>query len=170
MAISLKVSDVMKGITPNPEYEGFATNDDYILAIKTEESQASENDYIVLQTGVTGHEASLNPVTTDSQYIRTGLVTTKTGTQRTLTISGERYEGDAFQDFCMSHAIKFGHGSAVVVPYIYFCMLTGKGEKGNAALIVSDDQTGEAGSNAGFSAELRSTSTPSEYTYQAPSE
>lgn len=167
MATTVKVSDVMAGHTPSPSYAGFATNDDFVLAIQIDEEQATEKDYIVVQTGVTGHEASLNPVTTDSQYIRTGLVTTKTGTQRTFAISGERYEGDAFQDFCMSHKIKFGHGSEVVVPYVYFSMLTGKGEKGTAALIVSDDQTGEAGSNAGFSAELRSTTTPTEYTYSA---
>lgn len=168
MATEITVSGVMAGHTPSSSYDGFETNDDFVLAVQTDpEAQTAEEDYIVVQTGVTGHEASLNPVTTDSQYIRTGLVTTKTGTQRTFAISGERYAGDTFQDFCMSHAIKFGHGSTVVVKYVYFSMLTGKGEKGTAALIVSDDQTGEAGSNAGFSAELRSTSTPSEYTYSA---
>ena len=168
MATSITVSSLMAGKTPSSSYDGFETNDDFVLAIQTEaETQTDPDDYIVVQTGITGHEASLNPVTTDAQYIRTGQVTTKTGTQRTFSISGERHAGDAFQDFCMSHKIKYGHGSAVVVPYVYFSMLTGKGEQGTAALIVSDDQTGEAGSNAGFSAELRSTAEPTEYTYSA---
>ena len=163
----MKVSEIMEGITPNAEYSGFATNDDFILAVKTEDSQTKETDYTVVQGGVTSHEAALNPQSTDAQYIRTGLVSTKTGTQRTFAVSGERLEGDAFQEFCLSHKIKFGHGSAVVVPYVYFSMLTGKGEKGNVALIVNDDQTGEAGSNAGFSADLKATATPTEYTYSA---
>lgn len=162
----MKVSELMAGITPKPDYEGFATNDDFVLAVKIGEA-TEEADYTVVQTGITSHEAALNPQTTDSQYIRTGLVTTKTGTQRSFAVSGERYEGDAFQGFCMSHAIKFGRGNEVVVPYVYFSMLTGKGEKGAVAIIVNDDQTGEAGANAGFSADLKSTSTPTEYTYSA---
>lgn len=163
----MKVSEVMAGITPSESYAGFATNDDFILAIQTETSQATEKDYTVVQGGVTAHEAALNPQTTDTQYLRTGLTTTKTGNQRTFAISGERMEGDAFQEFALSNKIKFGHGSTVVVPYVYFCMLTGKGEKGTAALIVNDDQTGEAGTNAGFSADLKATATPAEYTYTA---
>ena len=164
----MKVSELMNGITPKTDYEGFATNDDFVLAVKTSDDQTTENDFTVVQTGITSHEAALNPQSTDSQYIRTGLVTVKTGTQRTFAISGERYEGDPFQDYCLSHKLKFGHGSEVITDYVYFSMLTGKGEKGTASLVVNDDQTGDAGSNAGFSADLKSTTTPAEYTYTAP--
>lgn len=163
----MKVSELMAGVTPSPEFAGIETNDDFVLAIQTDAEQATEKDYTVVQSGVTSHAASLNPQTADSQYIRTGLVTTKTGTQRSFAIAGDRFAGDDFQDFCMSHAIKFGKGSKIVVPYVYFSMLTGKGEKGTAALIVNDDQTGDAGSNASFSADLKSTAEPIEYTYSA---
>ncbi|MGN0975887.1 MAG: phage tail tube protein [Gemmiger sp.] len=163
----MKVSELMKGITPDPTFEGFATNDDFVLAVKTEADQTTPNDYTVVQLGVTGHEGSLNPETSDNQYIRTGKVTTKTGVQRKFAISGDRYEGDDFQDYCMSHKIKFGHGQEVVTDYVYFSMLTGKGEKGKVTVIVNEDQTGEAGSNAGFSVDLTGTHTPTEYTYTA---
>lgn len=166
----MKVSELMAGITPSASFAGVETNDDFVLAIKTEESQTTEKDYTVVQAGITSHEASLNPQTSDSQYIRTGLVTTKTGTQRNFAISGDRYAGDEFQDFCMSHAIKFGKGAKVVVPYVYFSMLTGKGEKGKAALIVNGDQSGDAGSNASFSADLKSTAEPAEFTYTVSEE
>ena len=164
----MKVSEVMQGKTPNPEFEGFATNDDFILAIQTEaESQTTEKDYTVVQKGVTSHEASLDAETDDKQYIRTGKVTTKTGTARTFSVSGDRYVGDPFQDFCNDLKIKFGTGNAVVVPYVYFCILTGKGEKGKVSVIVNEDQTGDAGENAGFSVDLTAQGTPEEYTYNA---
>lgn len=157
----------MAGITPNPEYAGIATNDDFLLAIKTEEGQATEKDYTVVQGGVTSHEATLNAETSDSQYIRTGKVTTKTSTQRQFSVSGDRMEGDDFQKFCLSNKIKYGHGQGVVVPYIYFSMLTGVGEKGNVSIVVNEDQTGEAGENAGFAVDLMAQGTPEDYTYNA---
>ena len=41
--------------------------------------------------GIAGLDAQLNPVTQDKQYIRAGQSTTKTGTQRSFTVSGDRY-------------------------------------------------------------------------------
>lgn len=162
------VSELMADITPSAEFAGIATNDDFVLAVKTSTEAADPKAYTVVQQGIISHEAGLNPQTKDSQYLRTGLVSTKTGNQRIFTISGDRYIGDKFQDFCLSHTIKFGIGSKVIVDYVYFDMLTGKGEQGKAALIVNDDQTGEAGANASFAAELRAIGTPTEYTYAAP--
>ena len=76
-------------------------------------------------------------------------------------------EGDPFQAFVMSNKIKFGHGQSVVVPYVYFSMLTGIGEKGKVSIIVNEDQSGEAGENAGFAADLMAVGTPEDYTYSA---
>lgn len=163
-----KVSEIMAGVTPDPEYEGIATNDDFILAIQTDESsQTTEKDYIVVQGGVTSHEATLNAEQAESQYIRTGKVTTKTTTQRQFAVSGDRMEGDPFQKFVLDNKIKYGHGQKVVVNYVYFSMLTGIGEKGKVSIIVNEDQTGEAGENASFSVDLMGVGTPENYTYSA---
>ena len=42
----------------------------------------------------------------------------------------------------LSHAIKYGTGQAVIKPYVYFNMLTGKGERGNISIAVEDDLSG----------------------------
>ena len=165
----MKLSELMAEITPSPEFEGFATNDDFVLAVNTAGSSGAgtPGDFVVVQVGVSGHEASLEAETDEKQYIRTGKVTTKTGTQRTFSVSGDRYHGDAFQDWAMSLPIMFGHGTAVVAEYVYFSMLTGKGEKGKVSVVVQEDQTGDAGENAGFSVDLMGQGTPEEYTYAA---
>ena len=100
-----------------------------------------------------------------TQYIRTGNTTDKTGTQRTLAVNGDRCVGDAFQDFVLSHKIKYGTGSDVIVPYIYFSLRTGKGEKGSAAIIVTSDVGGAAGSKATFACDVKATGTPDEFDY-----
>lgn len=167
----MKLSELMNGKTPSADYEGFATNDDFVLAVRTTRPTAGAavavGDYSVVQVGVTSHEATLEPETSDSQYIRTGKVTLKTGVQRQFAVSGDRYEGDDFQGWCMSHEVKFGHGQSVVTDYVYFSLLTGKGEKGTVSVIVNEDQTGDAGDNAGFSVDLTCTDIPAEYTYAA---
>ena len=47
----MKLSVLMTGYTPNPAYEGFATNDDYVLAINTGEA-TKEADYEGVEMGV----------------------------------------------------------------------------------------------------------------------
>ena len=164
----MKVSELMAGYTPSPEFAGLATNDDWVLAVGIGEEVTDENDYTVVQQGVSGLDPQLNPVTQDSQYIRTGLSTSKTGTQRTFAITGDRYIGDAFQDYCFGLDIAHGVGQKVVVPYVYFSILTGKGETGTASIIVNSDGGGNAGENSAISIDLRSVGTaPTAYTYSA---
>ena len=93
------------------------------------------------------------------------FVTTKGSVQRTLSIQGDRYVGDAFQDFLLSHKIAFGSGQSVVVPYVYFSLRTGKGEKGEGALILTSDVGGSAGANATFAADFKGIGTPAEFDY-----
>lgn len=164
----MKVSALMSGKTPSPEYAGVATADDFVLAIDTA-STASEspNDYVVVQGGITSVDAQINPESEDKTYIRNGKVTTKTATQRTFSVSGDRMHGDDFQDFAFGHAIKFGTGQAVIKPYVYFSILTGKGEKGEAAIIVNSDGSGDAGASATVDIEVRATKAPTEYTYSS---
>lgn len=166
----MKLSDLMKDHTPKTDYEGYVTNDDYVLAVDCSEAGTGANpgDYAVVQMGVTGLDSQMNPVTQDKQYIRAGQSTTKTGTQRSFAISGDRYVGDDFQDFALSHKVKYGTGSTVIRDYVYFCVLNGKGEKGKASIIVNSDGAGDAGESAEIDIEIKKAGDqPTEYTYSA---
>jgi len=163
----MKLSELMAGKTPSTVYEGFATNDDFVLAIDTAGTATAVGEYAAVQVGVTHHEASINSDTSDSRYIRTGKITTKTGAQRTFSVEGERYIGDDFQDWALSRTTMFGTGNAVIRKYVYFNVLTGEGEQGSLTIVVNDTQSGDAGEHSGFSIDMTSTETPTEYTYTA---
>ena len=166
----MKLSDLMKDHTPKADFEGFVTNDDFVLAVDcTAKGDATDvSEYAVAQLGVTGLDANLNPITQDKTYIRAGQSTMKTGNQRSFKVSGDRYIGDEFQDFALSHTIKYGAGSAVVRKYVYFCLLNGKGESGEVSIIVNSDGNGAAGESAAVDIELKkSGAAPAEYAYAA---
>ena len=74
---------------------------------------------------------------------------------------------DSFQDALLAHALKFGTGQAVIKPYVYFNIITGKGEQGLVSIVIDEDPSGAAGSNAGFKATLTAKGTPKEYIYSA---
>ena len=98
--MTVKEALTAAGITPDPEYTGVETADDMILGIQTESTgQETPDLYIVVQEHVTEHSGAVNASSSDTAYIRTGTVTTKTGAQRQITINGERFAGDDFQDF-----------------------------------------------------------------------
>ena len=162
----MKLSALMAGYTPSAEFAGVATNDDFVLAIDIGNT-ASETvgNYVVVQTGVSAVDAQLSPETEEKTYIRAGKATTKTATQRTFNLSGDRMHGDEFQDFALSHAIKFGTGQKVIRPYVYFSLLTGEGEKGTASIIVNSDGSGEAGSTAEIDIDIMATAAPTKYTW-----
>lgn len=163
----MKLSELMANNIPEADYEGWVTNDDYVLAIAVGEA-ASEDDYEVVQMGISGLDSQMNPITQDKTYIRAGQSTMKTGTQRSFKLSGDRYVGDPAQDYMLQHGIKYGTGNAVVVPYVYFCILNGKGEKGKATIIVNSDGSGNAGESSALDIELKkSGDLPEEYTYSA---
>lgn len=155
------------GVTPSADYTGEETADDFILGIQTETTQTSPENYTVCQVSVSEHSAALNASTSDKQYIRSGTNTLRTSVQRTFSVSGDRFAGDPFQNFVLSHKIRYGIGSDVKVTYVWFSVRTGKGEKGTAMINVTADASGGAGNDAGFACELRSTGRPEEYTYSA---
>lgn len=168
----MKLAELMAGITLNPNFTGVVTNDDFVLALDCGEAPAedwnSENEFAVVQLGVTGLDSNMNPITQDKVYIRAGQSTTKTGNQRSFAVSGDRYVGDDFQDFALSHAIKYGVGQKVVRKYVYFNIVTGKGEKGEVSIIVNSDGSGEAGNSSEISIELKkSGAAPTEYAFTA---
>ena len=166
----MKLSELMQGYTPNPDYEGWVTNDDFVLAINTapETPDTDEADYNVVQLGIEGLDAQMNPITVDKTYIRAGQSTQRTGNQRSFTISGDRYIGDEDQDYIFSHDIKYGTGNKVITDYVYFNVLTGKGEKGKVSIIINSDGGGNAGESAAIDVEFRKVGdNPTEYTYSA---
>ena len=151
----MKLSELMAGYTPDEEYAGITNTDDFVLAIDIADTPSTKKgEYIVVETGVTA-----------------GKSTNKTATQRTFNVTGDRFEGDEFQDYACSHAIKFGKGQKIVKPYVYFSLLTGKGESGQAAIIVNSDGSGDAGAAAEVDIDIMcNNSAPVEYTYAADSE
>jgi len=168
----MKLSELMANATLNPDFEGVVTNDDYVLAVDCGETPAEDfesvGSFAVVQLGVAGLDSSMNPITQDKTYIRAGQSTTKTGNQRSFAISGDRYIGDEFQDFALSHKVKYGTGQTVVRKYVYFNIVTGKGESGDCSIIVNSDGSGEAGNSAEIDIELRkSGAAPAEFDYTA---
>ena len=148
----MKISELMAGVTPNASYEGWVTADDWVLAIDTRpsaEAATEVKDYEVVQMGVEGLDANLNPVTSEKTYIRAGKSTLKSGTAR-------------------SFAMKYARGNAAVTNYVYFCMLNGKGEKGQVSVIVNSEGGGNAGESSSIDVNLQKIgSEPEEYTYSA---
>ena len=168
----MTLAELMQGKTPSASYEGWVTADDWVLAVDCGETPVKDftnvGGFAVAQMGVAGLDSQMNPITQDKQYIRAGQSTMKTGNQRSFSISGDRYVGDAFQDFALSHEIKYGTGSTVVRKYVYFNILTGEGECGEASIIVNSDGSGEAGNASEIDIELKkSGANPTEYTYSA---
>ena len=161
----MTVDELMTGLVPDGAFEGFSTADDMVLAIDFSNAAVSPGAYIAAQAGITEQSGQLAAQTQDAQYLRTGQVTVKTGTSRSFTVNGDRYNSDPFQDEILAHSMKYGTGQAVIRPYVYFNMLTGKGEQGSISIVVEDDLAGAAGENASFSAALTSTTKPVEYTF-----
>ena len=162
----MKISELMAGVTPNASYEGWVTADDWVLAIDTNPSASAATDvkdYEVVQMGIEGLDANLNPVTSEKTYIRAGKSTQKTGTARSFAVSGDRYIGDPAQDF-----MKYAKGNAAVTNYVYFCILNGKGEKGQVSVIVNSEGGGNAGESSSIDINLQKIGAePEEYTYSA---
>ena len=156
------------GITPSASYTGIETADDFVFAIQTESAkQTKETAWIVCADHVKEHSGALNASTNSDTFIRTGPTDTKSATQRTLSVNGNRCVGDAFQDFVLSHEIKYGSGQNVIVPYLYFSVRTGKGECGSASLIVTSDAGGAAGAAATFAVDVKAVGVPDDFDYTA---
>lgn len=162
----MTVTELMADLTPDATLEGIATADDMAFAIDFSASPAGDPlTYLVAQAGVTEASGAMSAQTQDSQYLRTGLITTKTGNSKAFTLNGDRYRNDPFQEALFTHSLKWGTGATVVKPYVYFDMLTGKGETGKVSINIEGDLANAAGSNAGISATLNVQGIPAEYTY-----
>ena len=63
--------------------------------------------------------------------------------------------------------MKYGTGNAVVTNYVYFCLLTGKGEKGQCSIIINSDGSGNAGESSAVDIEFRKIGIQSSRVYYA---
>lgn len=168
----MTLTELMSGVTVNKSFTGFVTNDDWVLAVDCGETAAADftdvGNFAVVQMGVAGLDSNLNPITNDKTYIRAGQSTSKTGNQRSFAVTGDRYVGDAFQDFALSHEIKYGTGQTVIRKYVYFNIITGAGESGDCVIIVNSDGSGEAGNSSEIDIELKkSGAQPAAYEWAA---
>ena len=162
----MKLSELMSGVVVDPAFEGVVTNDDNVLAVGIGDETDTVADYVVVQNAIEGVDSALNPTTSNKTYIRAGLSTTKTGEQRSFSVTGDRFIGDAFQDYVFSLPIMYGRGAAVVVPYVWFSLKNGKGEKGTVSIIANSDGSGAAGETAGIDIGLNKFgSTPELFTW-----
>lgn len=140
----------------DPQWTGRVENDDNVLAVNVSGSTDAHPDtYAVVQGSILGVDAQLNATTQDRTYIREGTSTTKSSTQRTFAVTGDRQVGPEFQDFALSLDVIYGVGEKVITDYVWFNMYTGKGERGQVAIIVNSDGSGNAGEPAGISIDLR---------------
>jgi hypothetical protein len=165
----MELSTLMAGYTPSLSFAGVARADDMVLAIDTTQNDSTlDAAFVVVGPGITGITPALNPTAQDKNYLRVGVQTEKTGEQRTFKIVGDRMFGDAFQDWALAVARKFGKGATVKARYLWFNVLTGLGERGKVSLIVNNDGGGDAGANATIDIDMKSTGgAPVEYTYAA---
>lgn len=162
----MTLATLMAGYTPSASYAGAAMTDDFVLAVDcSSDGTDAVTAYAVVQTGISGVDPQLEPETVDKTYIRQGKVTKKTATQRTFSISGDRMHGDAWQDFVLSHAVEFGIGQKVIRGYVFFSLLTGKGEKGSASIIVNSDGSGDAGNSAEIDVDISAIGIPEAFSW-----
>lgn len=163
----MTVATLMADYTPSANFTGEVMANDWVLALDTSATQDAEvSDYAVVQEHIESAESSINSTTNDKEYIRSGRSSSKASNQRTFNISGDRYIGDAAQDFLMSK--KYATGQDAVCKYAYFNVLNGKGETGTVTISVDTDGGGSAGENSTISVTLSKTgAAPADFTYSA---
>ena len=164
----MKAKELFAEETTNPSFEGIVVTDNMVLLVDcSEEQKADIDDYAVVQAGLKSTSGSLNPEEKTNSYIRQGKSTTKTGTQREIGFELDRYVGDEFQDYALSHDMLYAIGQKAVVNYAYFNMITGVGEKGKGTLSISSDAGGNAEENLTVSGSIKkSGAIPAKLTYQ----
>ncbi len=164
----MKLKELFANVTTDPDFKGWITTDQMVLAVDISPDQNSDvDDFAVAYMGFTDKSSSLNPKEKTSSYYIHGESTIKTGNQRTVDFKAERYKGDEFQDFAVSHEMKYAKGQKSIVRYAIINMLTGEGEIGKGTLIISDDGSGAPEENLSIGGSIKkSGEDPAELNYQ----
>ncbi len=99
----MKLKEMFAGVATDPGFKGFVTTDQMVCAVDVSPSQdADVDDYaLVCIGGGTDRKSSLNPEEKTNSYYYKGKSTLKTGNQRTIDFTEDRYIGDEFQDFAL---------------------------------------------------------------------
>ncbi len=150
------IKDMFANVTTNPDFVGFITTDQMVLAVDISDKQnADVDEFAVAYMGFTDRSSSLNPKEKTNSYYYHGESTTKTGNQRTIEFKADRYKGDPFQDFVTSFKKKYAKGQDAIVRYAYFNVLTGEGEIGSGSLLLSDDGSGAPEENLSIGGSIK---------------
>lgn len=164
----MRLKEMFADVRTDPKFEGYLTTDNMVLAVDTSVGKSADvDDYAVVYMGGTDRSSSLNPEEKTNAYYYMGKSTVKTGNQRTIDFTEDRYIGDEFQDFAFSHEMKYATGQKAIVKYVYFNTLTGEGEKGSGSLIISDDGSGAPEESLSVSGSIKkSGAQPEKFVYQ----
>ena len=65
----MTITELMKDVTPDAEYEGFSTANDMVLAIDFTGEAVDPKTYIVAQAGITEQTGTLAAETKESIYL-----------------------------------------------------------------------------------------------------
>lgn len=162
----MKLSDFMAARAARASL-GEQQADDYVLAVDCSENgnETDVGDYAIATVHTENLGAAVSANTTDKNYLYEGATTLRSSPRRNFTVAGQRFGGDDFQDFALSHDVVFGVGSAVVRSYVYFNCNSNKGEKGTLTINVTNDGGAASGNAADFSVAMASVGTPAEYTW-----
>lgn len=163
----MKLSDFMSEVTRISSPSGEVTAERMVLAIDCSETgnATKVGDYDIASVHVENLGAAISSETVDKNYLYEGKMTIKTDAKRTFALTGQRYLGDAFQDFACSHKIKYGKGDACKRKYVYFNIDSGKGEQGECTIVTNKDGSAAAGSPTDVEIAITSIGIPAEYTY-----
>lgn len=164
----MTLSDYMSAVAVAVSATGERTGRQMVLAVDcSARGDAAISAYAVVANHIENHGASLTNKTADKSYIGEGDTTLKLSTQRVFDVSGQLMRGDTFHDFINSFGVKFGVGSAVQRPYVYFDPGTHEGEKGIVTIIVNKDGASGASDSADIDVRLASCGAVEEFTYSA---
>ena len=145
----MKLSQLMKGITPNPDYIGVDIADNTVVAINPSKQGVSTFDeFIVFRQAVTEISPTFESQTTETTYYGTGTNVTKTGTNFSISVTGDRYMGDEAQDLIFDLDNIQAIGADAIYELVCFNINTGKGYAGTFTAAQEQNSGGSAGENA----------------------
>ena len=140
----MKLSEMMAGKTPNPEYKGRLLPDSTVVCINPDKSGTKTIDeFLVFREFIENISPTYTSQTEEKTYYYDGASTVKTGVNVEIPVTGERYEGDEAQDLVVDNV--FSVGKDAVFEVVWFNVITGKGWAGTFTVDPTQFEGGDAG-------------------------